>query len=165
MERITIPVIRQILPEILARDILSVQPMTDAGEIFMMNIRQRSVNVDRKVLLAALKKNLEIHRKDYEEALVECKARLEKDLAAALEKVKGITNPRKLQSWSFRFQYPQSHVRDYEDVIEMLEMSVDEIINLDQESFKAYIKNEWSWSAGFALTKSMYSTDGAFLGE
>lgn len=131
----------------------------------MMNIRQRSVNVDRKELLAALKKNLEIHRKDYEEALVECKDRLVKDLAAALEKAQGVKDPRKLRNWSFRFQFPQSHVRDYEDVIEMLEMSVDEIINLDQESFKAYIKNEWSWSAGFALTKSMYSTDGAFLGD
>ena len=37
----------------------------------MMNIRQRSVNVNRHVLLEKLRENLEVHRVEYKEALAE----------------------------------------------------------------------------------------------
>jgi hypothetical protein len=35
---------------------------------------------------------------------------------------------------------------------------VDDVINLDSESFKAYVKNEWSWSKSFDVTATMYKS-------
>ena len=102
----------------------------------MMNIRQRSVNVNRHVLLEKLRENLETHRVEYKEALAEYHARLEADLKLALKKVRN-TDPEQVESLkSFRFSvpFPQNHEQDYIDVIEMLELSVDENINLDRES-------------------------------
>jgi hypothetical protein len=129
----------------------------------MMNIRQRSVNVSRTELLAKLKENLEVHRREYQEALVEFKARLVDDLKLATKKVNKTENVEDLKNFAFHIQFPQNHEQDYIDVIEMLEMSVDENINLDSESFKAYIKNEWNWQHHFRAAKMAYATVGSAL--
>lgn len=126
----------------------------------MMNIRQRSVNVSRQELLTKLKENLIIHKAEYAEALIECHRKLIEDLEETSKKVGKLTKPDKLKNFSFTFRFPQNHQKDYEEVIEMLEMSIDDNINLDAESFKAYIKNEWSWSGQFNSTKALYSSVG-----
>jgi hypothetical protein len=134
----------------------------------MMNIRQRSVNVNRVQLLEALRKNLEIHRTEYREAVLEFHRRLEEDLKVAVKKVKNV-DPTvqeiedKLKRFSFHVQFPQNYESQYVEVIEMLELSVDENINLDAESFRAYIKNEWAWQHSFRATKAAYATAGSFL--
>jgi len=131
----------------------------------MMNIRQRSVNVERFALLIKLRENLEIHKKEYAEALTEFHARLLSDLKTAVKKVESTENIDKLRNFRINVPFPLSHAKEYEEVIEMLEMSVDDTINLDAESFKAYIKNEWAWSASFETTKMLYATPGAFLSD
>lgn len=128
----------------------------------MMNLRQRSVNVKRIELIEALKKNLEIHRKEYQEALIDFKTRLVEDLEAGAKHV-AQANAEELAKFSVRINFPQNHEKDFEEVIEMLEMSVDEHINLDSESFKAYIKNEWSWTGVFKNMTESYKVSGAML--
>jgi hypothetical protein len=129
----------------------------------MMNIRQRSVNVNRLELLAKLKENLTIHRAEYLEALDEYQARLLADLKLAVKKVNSTQNPAELKEFSFSIQFPPNHEQDFVDVIEMLEMSVDSTINLDSESFKAYIKNEWQWQHHFRTAKLAYASVGSSL--
>lgn len=134
----------------------------------MMNIRQRSVNVNRLQLLETLRANLEIHRAEYREAVLEFHARLEADLKAALKKVKAVDPDiseieSKLRKFSFSVRFPQNYESQYVEVIEMLELSVDDVINLDAESFRAYIKNEWAWQQGFRATKALYATAGSML--
>jgi len=131
----------------------------------MMNIRQRSVNVSRTELLEKLKENRKIHAKEYADLLLEFRARLESDLKAALEKVSKAKNNEKLKQFRFNVVPPQNYTSQYDEVIEMLEMSVDEVINLDAESFKAYIKNEWSWSNQLITSKALYAAAGSFLGN
>lgn len=128
----------------------------------MMNLRQRSVNVDRLALLKALRENQAVHRIEYAEALVEFHARLVSDLALALKAVKKETDVESLKNFRLNVVAPVNHEGEYAEVIEMLEMSVDETINLDSESFKAYIKNEWNWSRQFSQTKALYAA-GSFI--
>jgi hypothetical protein len=129
----------------------------------MMNIRQRSVNVNRLELLAKLRTNLETHKAEYAEALAEYQQRLLDDLKLAAKRVSKVTDPTELKNFRFSVPFPQNHEADYAEVIEMLEMSVDENINLDSESFKAYIKNEWSWQGQFTAAKMAYVTAGSSL--
>jgi len=168
--KVLIPMIRRIIPGMIAHDLVGVQPMVSFGPMFnsfvpenfaMMNIRQRSVNVSRTELLAKLKENLEIHKREYEEALVACHTKLIEDLVRTTKNVEKMTDPRKLKNFRFQFAFPQNHTQEYIDVIEMLEMSIDENINLDSESFKAYIKNEWSWSGQFNTSKALYESVGS----
>ena len=127
----------------------------------MMNLNQRSVNVNKEELLTKLRENLEIHKVQYEEALVDFKERLLSDLKKGVKLV-GKTEAKDLKRFSISSPFPQSHEKDYVEVIEMLEMSTDDTINLDAQSFKAYIKNQWSWSVQFETSNSMYKT-GSFL--
>lgn len=129
----------------------------------MMNIRQRSVNVDRLELLNKLRVNRALHIAEYSVALAEYQQRLLEDLKLAAKKVAKIDDPLKLKSFSFAVPFPQNHEDDYSEVIEMLEMSVDATINLDAESFKAYIKNEWHWQRQFTAAKMAYLTVGSSL--
>ena len=124
----------------------------------MITMHNRSVNVDRKELLKCLKVNLETHKKDYEEAVQGYKTKLIIDLDNAINLVK-TTNPHDLKSFTpVQFNFPPCHISDYEEIISMLEMSVDVNINLDSDSFKAYAKNEWSWSRGFNITANLYKS-------
>jgi hypothetical protein len=181
LSKITIPFIRKIIPSVIASELVSVQPLTGpVGEIFsirhnlelyfgpgtnqaMMNIRQRSVNVNRLELLEKLRANLAVHRAEYETALSEYKQRLIDDLKLAVKKVGKVENPLELKSFRFALPFPQDYSSQYEEVIDMLEMSVDENINLDSESFKAYLKNEWSWKGNFEASAAMYKSVGSSL--
>jgi len=121
----------------------------------MMNIRQRSVNVSRVELLEALKKNLEIHRTEYNEAVQDFHTALLDDLKAAASRVSKVAPAnieRDLKNFSFRVQFPQNHEQDYMDVIEMLEMSQD-----------ALIKNEWNWQQNFRSLAMTYKASGSML--
>lgn len=129
----------------------------------MMNLRQRSVNVARSELLEKLKINLELHRIEYKEALVEFKERLTEDLKLATKKVAKTEHAQELSNFRFKVIFPSNHESDYLEVIEMLEMSVDVNINLDAESFKAYIKNEWQWQPQFQAAKTAYSLAGSSI--
>ncbi len=126
-------------------------------------MHQRSVNVSRATLLEKLRENLELHKKEYAEAVADYQARLLADLKLAAKKVAKIHDVEDLQNFSFNLPYPQNHEDDFTQIIEMLEMSVDENIQLDAQSFRAYVKNEWSWRQSFAATSSMYKTAGSAL--
>lgn len=118
----------------------------------MRGINGRTVNVKRLELLEMLKKNKELHQKEYDEALVDFK----KAMIAELQKQLKLAKAEKLNELHISMYPPQNHAGDFQEVIDMMEVSVDEVINLDSESFKAFFKNEWSWSAQFKLLASTY---------
>lgn len=123
----------------------------------MITIRQKSINIDRKILLAALKDNLDAHAAEYFDALADYKKHIANELAKAVIEAETLP-PEDVAKISVRFNPPQDHRKDYQDAIEMLEFSADDLINLDQESFKAYVKNEWSWTQGFKLMAASYKS-------
>ncbi len=124
----------------------------------MITSGRNSVNVSRIALLEQLKKNLAIHKTDYIEALAGYKVKLIADLKATLTKVESSTPEQVLNVSAVAFSRPISHEDDYNEIIDMMEVSVDEVINLDASSFKSYFKNEWSWSGGFNTQATMYKS-------
>lgn len=121
-----------------------------------LGLNSQSVNVSRDKLLAALKANLTKHTKDYANAVINYRLALQADLTAAL--VQANDPKSKLDKITVDFSHPKSYASQYQQVIDMLEFSVDETINLDSQAFRAYIKDEWSWKNNFELTNSTYAT-------
>jgi hypothetical protein len=121
----------------------------------MITIRQKSININRNILLAALRDNLDAHTAEYLEALQDYRVLIIRKLHDAFEQAK-LVGPADAAKITVQFNPPQDHRVDYKDAIEMLEFSADEIINLDQESFKAYVKNEWSWTQSFKVMAASY---------
>jgi hypothetical protein len=122
----------------------------------MMHHNQRSVNVKRSDLLSALKTNLDAHRIQYAEAVTDYRAKLQRDLKTKLKEVNAVSDDTLVKINGIHFSPPQNHESEYIEMIEMFEMSVDDTINLDHQSFKAYFKNEWPWAAVFAATAMSY---------
>ena len=119
----------------------------------MLNLRNKSVNVNRSQLLQTLKKNREIHVKEFAAAEAGYQQAMIDELQKTLKKVK----KGEVKELHVSLSRPRSYEKEYTETIEMLEMSVDENINLDAESFRAYFKDEWSWSNGFKTLAAAYS--------
>lgn len=128
----------------------------------MISLRSQEVNVDRLNLLQVLKRNLEKHANEYKEAIHNYRLALIVDVQELLDELEKTTllNSR-LVKLKINFVVPQSQEEQYQNVIDMLEASVDENIKLDNEAFQAYYKDNWSWKKGFAELTSLYATKAA----
>lgn len=120
----------------------------------MLNLRNQTVNVDRQALIDALYKGLQKHQTQYAELKEEYQKAVVKFMSAAARRArKG-----DFRDLVLRIQAPTDHSAEYIDAIEMLEVSVDVNIQLDKETYKAYYRNEWSWSAGLEVASAMYKS-------
>lgn len=123
----------------------------------MMTLRSQVVNVNRQDLIKALETSLDNHRVQYAEAEGDYKVAVQVFLTQALERARsGDYSKVKLE-----IDPPVNRENEYLEVIEMLKVSVDETIQLDRDSYKAYYKNEWSWSRNFMETAMLYKALGA----
>ena len=100
------------------------------------------VTVTRKELLERLKANRNKHAQEFDAAIAEW----QKDLKSALSEIE----PDKHTKWPEileRLEYarPESHVHEYDQAIDMFEMSVNDTIKLDSNSFNTFCRDEWGW--------------------
>lgn len=52
---------------------------------------------------------------------------------------------------------PQDHTDDYDRVISMLEMSLDEIVEIHANEFDMYVRDRWGWKQIADLTNIAYA--------
>lgn len=114
----------------------------------------RKVTINQEKLLEILRENRETHKADYEDAykgyLETCKEKLEQ----LLEEFNA--GDRETVQWS---QIPpQNQVKDYDRVIRMLELSVDDEVELTVDEFANYVQDDWHWKESWALSNSHYIT-------
>lgn len=124
-----------------------------------LSLRSQTVNVSRERLLGALKENLVKHKVAYDSAVVNYRLALQADLTKAL--IEANDPESNLRDIRVEFSHPTSYASQYQQVIDMLEFSVDETISLDSEAFRAYIKDEWSWKSSFEMSNSTFAAKAA----
>lgn len=64
----------------------------------------------------------------------------------------------RLSSVSFNLAVPKNHAKDYDQVIKMVEMSVDDTLKLRADEFACYVMDDWEWKPDFEATKSIYNS-------
>ena len=113
----------------------------------MLTLRNQTIKVNKNILLAKIKENLELYKLDYSETLQDYHLAIKKHLEKAIASV----NEENYSSdvIYFRINAPVDYTEKYQTVIDMLEYSTNEEIELDSPSFKAYIKNQWDWTDSF----------------
>lgn len=98
------------------------------------------VRLRRDALLGQLKKNRETHIREFKEAHAGWKKEVEVEirrcLSTFLEQGK--------VDWKW-LPEPKSHESDYDRVIAMLEVGLDEEIILQDSEFQQYWQDEWQW--------------------
>jgi len=114
----------------------------------------KQVRVDKSKLLEILKKNRDEHRGIFLEAQKSFRAVAIKMLDAQLKDAR-TGKPFELARLT-TLQAPEDHTADYDRSIQMLEMSVDKEIAVDEREFQNYVQDIWSWSRDWATSNIGY---------
>jgi hypothetical protein len=113
-----------------------------------------SVKVKRAALLEKIKANRDGHR----DLFLKAQEGYRLDVIAELEQHLRDARDRKKISRALSLPEPQDHTEDYDSIIAMLEMSVEEIIELDAGSFQQYVLDKWSWKRAADITNYAYAS-------
>ncbi len=113
----------------------------------------KEVTVDKENVLSRLRENRTQHEQDYRDALqgwketvLEHLERLRAQLEEQPEKVVPlIPHPR-----------PESHLEEYDRMIEMLELHLPTSITITQDEFRAYYQDDWDWKSRFDTANVNY---------
>lgn len=110
------------------------------------------VSVKKEDLLKVIRENRDKHFKTFlaaqEGYKKACITQLEARLAAARAGQKvdirvGLTEP-------------VNHLKDYDRVLRMLELSTEEVWQISEDQFGNYVMDEWAWTERFVVTNSAY---------
>lgn len=110
------------------------------------------VKVNKYELLEKIKENLLAHNIEFGDAMDGFKSESIRELKNLLKDAKS----GKVVPANIYFDIPECHEKDYETIIEMLEMSVDRTVFLTRSEFKQYIRDEWQWKETFMMSNAKY---------
>jgi len=114
----------------------------------------KKVTVDKDVLLATVIENRAKHRDIFLDAQKGYRKQMIKELDQMLSDAK---DGRKIVR-SVAIPEPEDHTKDYDRIIEMLRLSVDDEIELEVQDFDRYVMDRWEWSSSFAFSNMRYTT-------
>ena len=112
-----------------------------------------TVKVKREELLSKVVANRANHRQTFEDGQEVYREQVIAELDQMLEDAR---RGRKVKR-AISLPEPEDHTRDYDRVISMLEMSVDPVIELDEEDFERYVMDQWEWNASFQRSTAAYA--------
>ena len=118
----------------------------------------RKVTVTKSDLLAKLKAGLEKHQTEFLKADAGYKEAAVDFLELALARAK----TGDLTDIHFRLQAPGNFAKDFERAIAMIEMSVQDQVELDEQTFKQWVLGEWAWANNFEASAMAI---GGYLGS
>lgn len=112
----------------------------------------QTVKIKRDDFIAALEKNRSQHRRTFDTAVEGYRARLLQELERRVHAV------RRGRAVDVRVSLPEpeDHTEDYDRVLTMATMSVDEVIELTESDFAMYVMDQWHWKNAFTATTSRY---------
>jgi len=116
-----------------------------------------SVKMNRKELLNIVIDNRMKHVEEYKESIDGYKLAAVK-IAAHNLKVAKSGDLEKFKTLSHMPKKPTSYEDNYVKAIRMLELSVEEVIEIDEHIFNQLVLDEWVWKHDFVATASMYKS-------
>jgi len=112
----------------------------------------KTVKIKKDKLLKKLKENRETHRNNFLEAQKGYRQEAIEQFDKAL---KNARDGKPIITY-FNLTAPVDQTFDYDTIIEMLDWEVEEIVELDQSSFKNYVLDEWNWKQDWLCSNSAY---------
>ncbi len=113
----------------------------------------KTVTVNKVDLLSRLQENKEIHKAAHVEAF-------EGWVIETHEKLQTAINDLEEDSKSFETLYvegpPRNYLDEYDTAINMLNWSTEDEIDLDYQSFRQYVEDDWNWKQSWSLSNSGY---------
>ena len=112
----------------------------------------RTYVVSKTELLEKMEANRAAHRDVFERAIVAYRAEAIRQLDERLEAAKAG------RSINLRFNLPQpsDHTKDYDRVIGLMKMVIEDEVQITEGQYQCYVMDEWDWSAQFETVNSTY---------
>lgn len=111
----------------------------------------QTVKIKKVELLKKIQENRNEHVAEYLTAYEGYKQAVVKQLEEMLENAKNGD----VRKTAVNLPVPQNHIKEYDRVIAMLLMSVENTIELTVHDFDRYVLDEWDWKE---MTKMSFST-------
>lgn len=117
----------------------------------------RDVKINKGELLKIVRENKEKHVKEYNESVEDYKKAAVKVAQDNLELAKSgdIDKIAKIKGMP---QKPSSYEDAYTRAIRMLELSVEDVIEIEEQVFNQLVLDEWHWKNAFVASASLYKT-------
>jgi tRNA A37 N6-isopentenylltransferase MiaA len=112
----------------------------------------QNVKVKKDELLATVRKNRDGHR----DLFLKAQAGYREDAIAELDRMLREARDGKKIRRGFTMPEPIDRTGDYDTVINMLEMSVDDVVELQFHEFAQYVRDQWSWKRDVDLVNMSY---------
>lgn len=119
----------------------------------------QTVKVARGTLIEKIKANRDDHREVFLKAQEKFKAAVIERLDTMLADARA----GKKVSQYINLTAPQDHTKDYDNILAMLELSVDDVIELTQADFRQYVMDQWAWASQFGETAMSYGISNKYL--
>lgn len=116
-----------------------------------------TVTVKKAELLEKVRANRDAHQAIYDEAKAGYKALAVAELKKHLKDVERGA----MQVIHITMPAPVNQIRDYDRIITMLEMEVEDEVELDETQFSQYVMDDWRWKQQFLTSNSTYSATAA----
>lgn len=110
------------------------------------------IAVKKADLIAALEKNRNGHHGQYEEAHANYRKALIDTVGKMYDDAKkGLDVHHFIQ-----LEIPEDHTKDYDRVMGMLKMSIDETVLITSSEYSQYVMDDWGWKEKFVNTSNSY---------
>lgn len=113
----------------------------------------QTVKIEKSKLLETVRTNRDLHEQEYEEAMEGYREEFLKQLAGKRKALRKGDLP--AQNFE-NLPVPTRHTDEYEQVIKMLEFSVDDVVELEHHEFSNYVMDDWGWKRRFSETTMNY---------
>lgn len=113
----------------------------------MNTVRLKKADLLKKILA-----NRERHQARFEKAL---DGYLAKALVH-LQKLEKQARAGQPIDYAWPLAEPKSHAEEYDAVIAMLRMSLDDVIELPAEDFRRFVLDDWEWRESFLRSTALY---------
>ena len=115
-----------------------------------------NITVSKDRILKILKSNKEKHIKEYNEALTAFYTKAAMVFSSMMEKALN-SDPSLTINEVCELIKPISHQEEYELVIRMLQMDLNEVVDLSRQEYTQYIDDNWTWTQQFKSINSSYT--------
>ncbi len=117
----------------------------------------RDVKVNKDELLGIVRANKEKHIKEYLEAVEDFK-KAAINIAEHNLKLAQTADTEQISKFKQLPSKPVSYEDSYSRAIRMLELSVESVIEVEEQIFNQLVLDEWQWKHNFAVTSALYKS-------
>lgn len=109
-----------------------------------------------KVKISDLKEKLKTNREGHRALFLKAQEGYRQTVIELLEKTLEEARNHKRIDMRFHLPAPVDQTKDYDRVLAMLEMSVDDEIEITQHEFANYVMDDWAWKDQFMASNQLY---------